>query len=70
MLARVTGRPVRERVAGQYVAEAGLRDRVDYIEGDALKTAWPMDQDVVLFSYLLSAVGKADIEALMHGQAS
>src|SRR5262249_51966170 len=46
-------------VARHYVAEAGLQDRVDYIEGDALKTAWPARQDVVLLSYLLSAVGKA-----------
>ena len=52
-------------VARHYVAEAGLQDRVAYIEGDALKLAWPVGQDVVLFSYLLSAVGKADIEALV-----
>ena len=53
-------------VARHYVAEAGLQNRVHYIEGDALKTAWPVEQDVVLFSYLLSAVGKAEIGALVH----
>ena len=53
-------------VARHYVAEAGIQDRVGYIEGDALKAAWPVGQDVVLLSYLLSAVGKADIEALVH----
>jgi predicted O-methyltransferase YrrM len=53
-------------VARHYVAEAGLQDRVGYIEGDALKAAWPVGQDVVLLSYLLSAVAKADIEALVH----
>ena len=54
------------KVARHYVAEAGLEDRVGYIEGDALKATWPVGQDVVLLSYLLSAVGKADIEALVH----
>jgi ubiquinone/menaquinone biosynthesis C-methylase UbiE len=53
-------------VARHYVAEAGLQNRIDYIAGDALKTAWPVGQDVVLFSYLLSAVGKAEIEALVQ----
>jgi ubiquinone/menaquinone biosynthesis C-methylase UbiE len=53
-------------VARHYVDEAGLQDRVGYIEGDALKVAWSVGQDVVLLSYLLSAVGKADIEALVH----
>jgi ubiquinone/menaquinone biosynthesis C-methylase UbiE len=53
-------------VARHYVAEAGLQDRVGYLEGDALTTSWPAGQDVVLFSYLLSAVGKADIEALVR----
>jgi 2-hydroxy-4-(methylsulfanyl)butanoate S-methyltransferase len=53
-------------VARHYVAEAGLEDRVSYIRGDALEASWPLEQDIVLFSYLLSAVGKTDIEALVH----
>ena len=35
-------------------------------KGDALSATWPSAQDVVLFSYLLTAVGKTDIEALVH----
>jgi ubiquinone/menaquinone biosynthesis C-methylase UbiE len=58
--------PSMIEVARHYVAEAGLQSRVEYIEGDALEAAWPVGQDVVLLSYLLSAVGKADIEALVH----
>jgi ubiquinone/menaquinone biosynthesis C-methylase UbiE len=53
-------------VARHYVAEAGLEDRVSYVRGDALEASWPPEQDVVLFSYLLSAVGKTDIEALVR----
>ncbi|MDK1032921.1 MAG: methyltransferase, partial [Planctomycetia bacterium] len=53
-------------VARKYMAEAGLEERVEYIEGDALESAWPIEQDVVLMSYLLSAVGKEDIGALMR----
>lgn len=53
-------------VSRQYVAEAGLQDRVAYIEGNALESSWPSNQDVVLFSYLLSAVGRTEIEALVR----
>jgi len=58
--------PAVIEIARHYVAEASLQDRVGYIEEDALKAAWPTEQDVVLFSYLLSAVGKADIESLVR----
>jgi 2-hydroxy-4-(methylsulfanyl)butanoate S-methyltransferase len=53
-------------VARHYVAEAGLENRIDYIAADALKATWPVEQDVVLFSYLLSAVGKAEIGDLVQ----
>ncbi len=39
-----------------FVADAGLADRIQFSEGDALTTDWPGEQDVVLMSYLLSAV--------------
>ncbi|MEE4120507.1 MAG: methyltransferase [Paracoccaceae bacterium] len=39
-----------------YVADAGLSDRVGYVRGDALATAWPGGQDAILMSYLLSGV--------------
>lgn len=39
-----------------YVAKAGLRDRIAYIHGDALKAEWPTGQDAILMSYLFSGV--------------
>ncbi|CUH62806.1 Demethylspheroidene O-methyltransferase [Thalassovita gelatinovora] len=40
----------------EYVARAGLSDRISYVEGNALETEWPGGQDVVLMSYLFSGV--------------
>jgi ubiquinone/menaquinone biosynthesis C-methylase UbiE len=39
-----------------YVAKAGLSDRITYVEGDALRTPWPGGQDLILMSYLFSGV--------------
>ena len=39
-----------------YVEKAGLSDRIEYVDGNALKTGWPGGQDIVLMSYLLSGV--------------
>ena len=33
-----------------------LKDRIAYVEGNALETEWPQDEDVVLMSYLLSGI--------------
>jgi len=40
----------------EYVADAGLADRVNYIPGDLLNTDWPDGQDIVLMSYIFSSV--------------
>ncbi len=48
----------------RYAAEAGLSDRVGHVAGNAITTEWPADQDVVLKSYLWSAVGGNDIKVL------
>ncbi len=40
----------------EYVAEAGLTDRISFVAGNALDCDWPGDQDVVLMSYLFSGV--------------
>lgn len=48
-----------------FVADAGMTDRIALIPGDALEVSWPADQDVVLMSYLLSAVGGDDITILL-----
>ena len=52
-------------VGRDYVARAGLEDRIRYIEGDAGQTEWPDGQDVVLMSYLLSGVPAEAHESLL-----
>ncbi len=53
----------------EYVRDAGLDDRVRFVEGNALDVEWPQ-ADVVLMSYLLSAVGGDDIPVLLARAAS
>ena len=53
-------------LAKQFVADAGLEDRIKLIAGDALQTEWPGGFDVVLMSYLLSAVGEKEINPLLQ----
>jgi ubiquinone/menaquinone biosynthesis C-methylase UbiE len=52
-------------VSRRYVSDAGMTDRIAFIQGDALDVDWPEGQDVVLMSYLLSAVGGDDIPGLV-----
>jgi predicted O-methyltransferase YrrM len=52
-------------VARRFVDEARLADRIALLPGGALEVAWPAAQDVVLMSYLLSAVPGRDIEPLL-----
>ena len=52
-------------VARRFVGEAGLKDRIDLVAGNALEVGWPGDYDVVLVSYLLSAVGADELERLL-----
>lgn len=52
-------------VATTYRDEAGLGARLDLLPGDAVHIAWPAGQDVVLLSYLLSALGDAEIDVVL-----
>ncbi len=52
-------------VAKRFVAEAGMAERIALVAGNALEAEWPAGQDVVLMSYLLSAVGGGDIGELL-----
>ncbi|PZS18772.1 MAG: methyltransferase [Pseudonocardiales bacterium] len=52
-------------VARTYIDEAGLGARIDLLSGDAVHTPWPADQDVVLLSYLLSALGATEIDMVL-----
>lgn len=48
-----------------YVAKAGLRDRITFVPGDALRTEWPTGQDAILMSYLFSGVSGDEHESLL-----
>ena len=58
--------PAVEQVAQRFIGEAKLEDRIHFLTGNALETEWPADQDVVLISYLLSAVGATAIPSLLR----
>ncbi len=40
----------------EYVAAAGLSDRIEFVGGNALEDDWPEGQDIVLMSYLFNGV--------------
>jgi hypothetical protein len=50
--------------AKRYVREAGLAERIDHVGGNAITTDWPAGHDVVLMSYVWSAVGADDLTVL------
>jgi len=52
-------------VSRRYVEASQLNSRIALIGGDALEDDWPDHQDVVLMSYLLSAVGESSIPTLL-----
>lgn len=47
------------------VRDSGLADRIAFMEGDAREVGWPADNDVVLMSYLLSAVAESSAHELL-----
>lgn len=53
-------------VARRFVAEAGLEQRIDFVRADAVDGPWPAGQDIVLMSYLLSAMAEPAIPLLMR----
>ncbi len=53
-------------ISKRFISDAGMSDRISLVGGDALQTAWPPEQDAVLMSYLLSAVGGGDIPELLE----
>ncbi len=50
--------------AKRYAEQAGLAERIRHVAGNAIKIDWPTEHDVVLMSYVWSAVGEADIAVL------
>jgi 2-hydroxy-4-(methylsulfanyl)butanoate S-methyltransferase len=57
--------PSMAAVGRGLVREHGLAERITFVEGDARDVAWPVDNDVVLMSYLLSAVSETATTALL-----
>jgi len=47
------------------VREAGLEARISFLSGSALEVPWPDGQDVVLMSYLVSAVAEKSVGLLL-----
>jgi hypothetical protein len=56
--------PQTVETAKRYVRDARLTDRVAHLAGNGVTTEWPAGHDVVLMSYVWSAVGGADIAVL------
>ena len=62
--------PATMDTAKRYAEEAGLSDRISHLAGNAIKVEWPGGHDVVLMSYVWSAVGEADIPVLAKRAAA
>ncbi|MBX3502025.1 MAG: methyltransferase [Alphaproteobacteria bacterium] len=56
--------PETVETARRMAQQAGLADRITHLAGNALSTQWPQEQDVMLMSYVWSAVGAGDIREL------
>jgi len=52
-------------VAQEYRERAGMSDHIALLAADAVRDPWPADQDVVLMSYLLSALGDNEIDVVL-----
>ncbi|MEN8181831.1 MAG: methyltransferase [Myxococcota bacterium] len=51
-------------VGRRFVAQAGLSDRIGFVEGNALEVDWPEEQDAVLFSYVSGSVSAEGVREL------
>jgi 2-hydroxy-4-(methylsulfanyl)butanoate S-methyltransferase len=52
-------------IASTYRDAAGLAARIALLDGDATREPWPDGQDVVLLSYLVSALGADEIDDVL-----
>src|SRR4051812_38160044 len=57
--------PTVADLARVHCGEAGLGARIDVVAGDAVTDGWPGEQDVVLMSYLLSALGDGEVDGVL-----
>ena len=68
--ATVLDLPAVVDIAGEYRERAGMTDRITLLAADAVHAPWPAGQDVVLMSYLISALGDEEIDVVLakaHG---
>jgi hypothetical protein len=56
--------PQTVETARRYAQQSGLTERVAHLAGNAVTTDWPPGHDVILMSYIWSAVGGDDIAVL------
>jgi 2-hydroxy-4-(methylsulfanyl)butanoate S-methyltransferase len=56
--------PQTIETARKYAQQSGLAGRVAHLAGNAIITDWPKGHDVILMSYVWSAVGEDDIAVL------
>lgn len=57
--------PSVQAAAAAFIDEAGMRERIQFTPGNALDAEWPGGQDIVLLSYLLSAVSAPGVDQLL-----
>ncbi|MBK1634572.1 methyltransferase [Rhodovulum adriaticum] len=65
MTATIVDFPNVAALGRDYIAQAGLSDRIVYVEGNALEADWPTGQDSILMSYLFSGVPGETHEGLI-----
>ena len=56
--------PETVETARAYARQSGLTERIGHLAGNAITMEWPGGHDVVLMSYVWSAVGEEDIAVL------
>ena len=56
--------PQTIETARRYAQDAGMAARITHYGGNAISTDWPTGHDVILMSYLWSAVGDNDVRVL------
>ena len=61
--------PQTVETAKKYAQQSGLTDRVRHLAGNAITTEWPKGHDVILMSYVWSAVGEDDIAVLLFAES-
>ncbi|MGE3990622.1 methyltransferase [Pseudorhodoplanes sp.] len=65
MSAIVFDQPGVIRFAEQFVADAGLSERIDCASGDVVNDSWPEGCDLILMSYIVSSYRPEDLRALL-----